>query len=132
MQCLNYTFPKTPIYSLVCMISSAADFHQPKPSLSVTLTPSRHCRASADTLPVHLKLIALDLDYVWQTNSNAIGPNRFDAAMNPFSRFLSLPYLTTIDNAVGRFVTFHLVRHVYFEFSLLVVEDLLVYAGVIR
>ncbi|KAF8798876.1 hypothetical protein BYT27DRAFT_7121856 [Phlegmacium glaucopus] len=72
--------------------------------LSLTLTASRHFPASTDTLPVHLKLIALDLDYVWQTSG------RLDVAINPFARRLSLPYLTAVDNAVGRFVTFHLVR----------------------
>ena len=84
--------------------------------VSVTLTASRHCLASTDTLPVHLKLLALDLDYVWQTNSNATASGRLDAAINPFARHLSLPYLTVTDNAVGRFVSYHLVRCVSFSF----------------
>jgi hypothetical protein len=76
---------------------------------------------------VHLKLIALDLDYVWQTNSNATASSPLDAAINPFARHLSLPYLTATDNAVGRFVSIHLVTCVSFWFPLrLVAEDLLI------
>ena len=82
----------------------------------MTLTPSRHCLASTDTLPVHLKLLALDLDYVWQRNSNATASGCLDSAINPFARHLSLPYLTVTDNAVGRFVSYHLVRRVSFSF----------------
>lgn len=85
-------------------------------AISVTLTASRHCLASTDTLPVHLKLLALDLDYVWQTNSSATASGRLDAAINPFARLLSLPFLTATDNAVGRFVSYHLVRRVTFSF----------------
>ena len=84
----------------------------------MTLTASRHCLASTDTQPVHLKLLALDLDYVWQTNSNATASGRLDAAINPFARHLSLPYITVTDNAVGRFVSYHLVRRVSFISSL--------------
>ena len=83
----------------------------------MTLTASRQCLASTDTQPVHLKLLALDLDYVWQTNSNTAS-GRLDAAINPFARHLSLPYLTVTDNAVGRFVSYHLVRRVSFISSL--------------
>lgn len=77
--------------------------------LSFTLTASRHC-ASTDILPVHLKLIGLDIDYVWQTNSTAIASGPLDTAINPFAQHLSLPYLTATENAVGRFVSIHLVR----------------------
>lgn len=82
-------------------------------SISVTLTACRHCPPSNDTLPAHLQLIALDLDYVWQTNSKATS-GRLDTAINPFARHLSLPYLTATDNTVGRFVSFHLVRRASF------------------
>lgn len=34
-------------------------------------------------------------------------------SMNPFSRQLSLPYLTALNNIVERLVTFQLVRSVY-------------------
>ena len=113
MQCLNCTFPRTPICYLVWFYPLS----NPKHLLTflvvpVTLTASRHCPAPTDTLPVHLKLLALDLDYVWQTNSNATASGRLNAAINPFARLLSLPYLTATDNAVGRFVSYHLVRRV--------------------
>ena len=90
----------------------------------MTLTASRHCLASTDTQPVHLKLLALDLDYVWQTNSNATASGRLDAAINPFARHLSLPYITVTDNAVGRFVSYHLVRRVSFSSHLFLERNL--------
>jgi len=100
--------------------------------VSVTLTVSRHFPTSTDTLLLHLKLIALDLDYVWQTNSDTMTSGRLDAAINPFARHLPLPYLTATDNAVGRFVTFHLVRCVFFSFLYYYWRKIYILAGVIH
>ncbi|KDR82609.1 hypothetical protein GALMADRAFT_834527 [Galerina marginata CBS 339.88] len=70
--------------------------------------------APSESPPVHAHLVGFDIDYIWQTNaaadSNQASHSQITAAMNPFSRQLSLPFLTVLNNAVGRLVTFQLVR----------------------
>jgi len=64
-----------------------------------------------------LKLVGFDLDYIWRDASVDPSGERTplatlsDAAMNPFSRQLALPYMTAINNVVERFVTFQVVKY---------------------
>ncbi|TFK40721.1 hypothetical protein BDQ12DRAFT_679913 [Crucibulum laeve] len=59
----------------------------------------------------NLTLVGLDFKYVWKTTSlETIEDGIGELAQHPFSQQLSLPFLTLLDNAVGRFITWQLVR----------------------
>lgn len=74
---------------------------------------SRQLRPAWDTLP-SLTLFMLDLNYVWKTSFHeADADPTLLAANNPFSRQISLPFLGLLDDVIGRFMTWHLVRYVF-------------------
>lgn len=77
----------------------------------VILTSSRQM---PDMTPIPVVLVALDLCYAWQTSTSSkslLSPsNRSSETSHPFSRRLSLPFRTVLDNVVGRFVTWQLVK----------------------
>ena len=56
----------------------------------------------------HLKLLGFDIEYVW--NEPSLSEISQTASHSPFSRQLPLSYLTAVNNVVGRFVTFQLVK----------------------
>ncbi|RDB17924.1 hypothetical protein Hypma_000685 [Hypsizygus marmoreus] len=80
------------------------------------LTPSRQVPIESETHSVHVVLVALDLCYSWRT----VGPsessdsqpssNSTQQTSHPFSSKLALPFRTLLDNVIGRFVTWQLVK----------------------
>ncbi|KAJ7288490.1 hypothetical protein C8J57DRAFT_1280428 [Mycena rebaudengoi] len=58
---------------------------------------------------VHVTLVAMDLNYIWHT-SKSDSESASNSLINPFSTHLSLPFRMLLDNAICRFVTWHLVR----------------------
>lgn len=81
---------------------------------AVLLTLSRHSKTRLDCLPVHLTLVGIDLNYNWKAECSQTTLREKDTQdnNNPFSRRLSLPFITLLDNVIGRFVTWQLVRYV--------------------
>ncbi|KAF8967119.1 hypothetical protein BDZ97DRAFT_567431 [Flammula alnicola] len=81
--------------------------------LTLSCTGSRPFPIS-EPHPLQAKLAGFDIRYVWQTHaksdSNQPDQTHIATAMNPFSRHLSLPYLTAVNITVERFVTFQLVK----------------------
>ncbi len=65
-----------------------------------------------DNQPPHLKLLSFDIEYVWNepSLSEISQTASHSAAVTPFSRQLPLTHLTAVNNVVGRFVTFQLVK----------------------
>lgn len=76
------------------------------------LTLSQFSKTRLDCLPVHLTLVGVDLAYNWKAESPQTTLTEKDIQGNnhPFSRRLSLPFITLLDNVIGRFVTWQLVR----------------------
>jgi len=68
-------------------------------TLSVPITSQYASRYPRTPLP-HLKLCGVNLQFVWQT----------DADDDPFSAQCPLPFLTMLNDVIGRFVTVHLAR----------------------
>ncbi|KAJ3512303.1 hypothetical protein NLJ89_g3597 [Agrocybe chaxingu] len=82
-------------------------------SIAVTCAGSRPYPTLIEEHPLHLKLVKFDMDYLWKTSSETQAnseSHNFDTLVNPFSRNLSLPYLTSVNDVVGRFVKFQLVK----------------------
>ncbi|EDR13331.1 uncharacterized protein LACBIDRAFT_309071 [Laccaria bicolor S238N-H82] len=79
---------------------------------AVLLTLSQFSKTRLDCLPVHLTLVGVDLAYNWKAESPQTTLTEKDIQGNnhPFSRRLSLPFITLLDNVIGRFVTWQLVR----------------------
>ncbi|GLB38533.1 hypothetical protein LshimejAT787_0503980 [Lyophyllum shimeji] len=89
-------------------IVSGLQMNEENELLQMVLTPSRRIPINPETAPVCLLLVAIDLCYSWQTLDCVQA--KFDRANHPFSARLSLPYKTLLDNVVGRFMTWQLVR----------------------
>jgi hypothetical protein len=79
-------------------------------SYLVTLTSCRQFPLTAGLLPVHVLLVGLDLYYSWQRFVPAFADTQPQCANHPFSSRLSLPFRTVLDNVIGRFVTWQLVK----------------------
>ena len=78
------------------------------------LTLSQCSKTRLDCLPVHLTLVGVDLTYNWKAESSqtTLGEKDIQGNNHPFSLRLSLPFVTLLDNVIGRFVTWQLVRYV--------------------
>lgn len=102
-----------------CLVLAA--YHSIPCRATDTLNSAVFCTASQTTRLLvnqgpHLKLLGLDLEYVWhepslsETSQTRVDAASYSIAVTPFSRQLPLPYLSVVNNVVERFVTFQLVK----------------------
>ncbi|KAF9464140.1 hypothetical protein BDZ94DRAFT_1321256 [Collybia nuda] len=85
--------------------------------LKLTLTSSRQYPSKLELLPVRVLLVGLDLCYSWQISTSSVANAQPQQESHPFSQRLSLPFRTLLDNVVGRFVTWQLVKRYPFIFG---------------
>ncbi|KAK0487469.1 hypothetical protein IW261DRAFT_1589832 [Armillaria novae-zelandiae] len=88
-------------------LSTISDVHRGSEDDVPTFTvhSSRYMPSSSEMKSTHLTLTAIHLRYEWK-DSAALDSSQ----LHPFSPNLSLPFLTLLDNLIGRFVTWHLVK----------------------
>ncbi|KAG7443004.1 uncharacterized protein BT62DRAFT_345002 [Guyanagaster necrorhizus] len=72
-----------------------------------TVHSSRCMPSSSEMKSMHLTLTTIHLRYEWRDITSPDSSNQLN---HPFSPNLSLPFLTLLDNVIGRFVTWHLVK----------------------
>lgn len=73
------------------------------------------------SLEAGAQLLGFDVDFVWQIKSRDESQqnNLLNASIHPFSRLLSLSYLTLVNIVVEKFVKHHVVRCAYsFKFQI--------------
>ncbi|KAK0464555.1 uncharacterized protein EV420DRAFT_1050022 [Desarmillaria tabescens] len=71
-----------------------------------TVHSSRYMPSSSEIKSTHLTLTAIHLRYEWRNNTTLDSSSQ----LHPFSTNLPLPFLTLLDNLIGRFATWHLVK----------------------
>ncbi|PBK74876.1 hypothetical protein ARMSODRAFT_495130 [Armillaria solidipes] len=88
-------------------LSTISDVHRGDEDDVPTFTvhSSRYMPSSSEMKSTHLTLTAIHLRYEWK-DSACLDSSQ----LHPFSPNLSLPFLTLLDNLIGRFVTWHLVK----------------------
>ncbi|TFK74752.1 hypothetical protein BDN72DRAFT_874928 [Pluteus cervinus] len=89
----------------VATISGAAIDANGEPCLSLT---SSRVHTPKPSQMVYATLARLKLEYIWQTIGSTY--SQASALSQPFSRQLSLPFRTVLDDVVSRFVTSQLTR----------------------
>ncbi|KAK0244201.1 hypothetical protein EDD85DRAFT_807158 [Armillaria nabsnona] len=88
-------------------LSTISDVHRGDEDDVPTFTvhSSRYMPSSSEIKSAHLTLTAIHLRYEWKDSASLDS-----SQLHPFSPNLSLPFLTLLDNLIGRFVTWHLVK----------------------
>lgn len=63
-----------------------------------------------DVRSPHFRLLGFDIDYSWHETQSPGAPESLNTDLTPFSSCLALPYLTTLDIAVEKFVKLQITK----------------------
>ncbi|KAJ7459689.1 hypothetical protein FB451DRAFT_555972 [Mycena latifolia] len=75
----------------------------------LTVVSSRCLTPQSELRRVHVALVGIDLNYVWNT-SKSDSESTSNLLIHPFATHLSLPFQMLLDNVIQRFFTWHLVK----------------------